>query len=209
MEIHQQLERRLGGLLRVGGRRLGDLRKHFCHLARRREALIDVAVQRLVEPLVDLDRQVIAHVSDRFELAARDRHTDRAEGLAPERLATGQTLVGHHGEGPQIRAVIHAFAIDLFGAHELGGADQRACLGTRTARVFPWHLGNSEVEHLDEHFVGRLHQEDVGRFDVAMHHAERLRRRQHIGHLSDDHRRAAKRQRSRPLEVMREGLASQ
>ena len=103
----------------------------------------------------------------------------------------GEHLVHHHAKRVEVGAaikLISALPHGLFGRHVLRRADhhpgaRQSQAGILThARLF--HFGNAEVENLDHLAIGSVHQRDVVWLDVAMDHAQLVRRVQRAGALA-------------------------
>jgi len=108
-----------------------------------------------------------------------------------KRPRSGQALVQHAAERPDVRAPIHGLAARLLGTHVGRRAENQSLLrheeavrfGGRRAflgRPGANRLGEPEVEDLDDP-VGR--DADVGRLEVAVHHARLVRRLEPLGDL--------------------------
>ena len=98
--------------------------------------------------------------------------------VAPERGDAGEHLVSHDAQAEEVGASIDSPAARLLRRHVCGRADrsdvlQRLCgVGRAGVRVHRVELGDPEVEDLH---VAVARDEDVGRFDVAVHEAMRMR----------------------------------
>ncbi len=113
-------------------------------------------------------------------------------GLTLEKAATGEHLVEHDTERPDVGPAIHLPALRLLGAHVGGRAQDDAGLGGRRGQggrhgtggrhgVQFERLGQTEVQHLGLAVAG---DEDVGRLQIAVDHPVLVGRFQGLGHLA-------------------------
>jgi hypothetical protein len=112
-----------------------------------------------------------------------DRRDDVA---AVERTLAGEHLVEHHAEREDVAAHVAGPTHRLFGRHVGDGSHHRARLGHRQLRgrfalVGAEALGQPEVENLRE-AVGR--DDHVGRFQIAVEDAARMRFGQAVSNLN-------------------------
>ena len=89
--------------------------------------------------------------------------------LALVRQPAGEQLVDHRPQRVEIGAAVDRLAGQLLGRHVAGRAEHQA--GARSAAV--GHAGDAEVHH--SHRVAGGVDHDVGRLDVAVHHALAVR----------------------------------
>ena len=118
---------------------------------------------------------------------------------AAERTTAGDHLVEHGPEREDIGPRICRFALRLFGRHVGGSAEDRAFLGLKVLshtrgpgsdalvhrRVVDGigQLREAEIENFDRPLVAGRAQHDVGRLEVAMENACRVRGGQRVGYL--------------------------
>ena len=117
--------------------------------------------------------------------------------FAGKRQPPGQHLEEHHAEAVEIAAPVELAAAQLLGAHVFGRAEEHAGAGQGHAA----HLGDAEVEHLDELVVAPArHQHHVRGLEIAMHHAAGVRLGERFADLRGDVDRARRRQTARLLD---------
>ena len=142
------------------------------HLLHRLVALVAILGQRLHAHLLDVGRDVRARVALRRRLGRLEHVLGEHahEGLGVERHVAGQHLVQDAAGGVDVDAMVGLVALGLLGRHVLGRAeDHPGARQPRAALVERRHLGDAEVEHLDE--VGpplARDQVDVLRLHVAV-----------------------------------------
>ena len=171
---------RIGGL-REGRARPGRLAGEVDRGPERRDVgqhvvdpLVPVVARLREGPLDDRDQvggQAGVERGERFGLLSQDPMHRGGERIGLEGgPAAAQHLVEHHPEGEQVGARVGGHAPYLLGGHVAHGADERP----RSREVRPERAREArqaEVEHLH---VARGRDEDVGRLDVAVHHAARV-----------------------------------
>ena len=114
-----------------------------------------------------------------------------------ERALPGEALGEHAGEGVDVDAVVVGVAGHALGGHVRGGAQREA----RPAGGAVAHLArDAEVGEVGEAPLGGAlpDQQDVGRLDVAVHQAFRVRGVERVGHLGEHVDRPLRRQRAAP-----------
>ena len=104
---------------------------------------------------------------------------DLLQAVAAVGLAQGQQFVEHHAQGVNVGARVHGAALQLFGRQVVRRAGHRTV--QRRQRAAVGHAGDAEVQHLGS---VALVQKDVGRLDVAMHHAAQVGVSQRVGHAA-------------------------
>jgi hypothetical protein len=109
------------------------------------------------------------------ERLIHDLEHHRGKRVSAERRSTLQKLVKHHAQRPDVAAVIDvARRAHLLGRHVRWSAHHG--LGRGKLAVHRRKLRDSEVEDLEQQrSIGTSRDEEVGRLDVAMHDAERVR----------------------------------
>ncbi len=112
----------------------------------------------------------------------------------PKRRRAREHLVQNDAHRIQICAVIDGLAARLLGRHVFGrahhGVEPRERLLVR-ARLLDFHLGDAEIEHLDEVIAAIFgDQHDVVWLQIAMHDAGGVGSRQRVGDLARDDQRA-------------------
>ena len=117
-----------------------------------------------------------------------DLMEDGGDRLTAESFAPGQQFVGDGRQRELVGACVDFGQSPqrLFGRHVLGRAHDGRLLGQLGCRLA--HLGNAEVHHLDHFalFTGQSHQEEILRFEVAVHDPTGVRGGQRRGNLSHD-----------------------
>ena len=153
----------LRGLLSADGRvegvhKRGRGRPPLCRFFR--GAFLDRAHDGPRHHLLGRLRQGIVHVL----------HQNGDRGVGRERRHAGEHFISHHGEAVNVAAMIGRFAKRLLWRHVLRrpGKKARTC---HTRADFE-HVGESKIADADSI---RAVEEDVGRLDVSMDHAVRVR----------------------------------
>jgi hypothetical protein len=158
----------VGAATGAGGGGLAELLERVEQVAGAGEAVVAVPLGRAGEPRVEAggdageprggDGGAVTDLVDQLE-----------QGVAAERAAAGQALVGDHGDRPQVGAVVDALGVgDLLGAHVADGAEGGADVGERVAGVDAVELDDAEVEDLGLRAVVAVGQEDVAGLEVAV-----------------------------------------
>jgi hypothetical protein len=145
----------------------------------------------------------------RVDLLLQHRGQHVADRLAGERAPSGQALVQHATERPQVDAPVDRPAARLLGRHVGRRADEPACFRRQRA-VVRGAAAVSARDRLREPEVEQLHfrlepverQTDVGRLEVAVDHARVVRRLEPLGDLASDRERLRDRERAAPQPVL-------
>ena len=101
------------------------------------------------------------------------------------RTDSGGHFIQHQAKRPDIGTLVNRFAASLLGSHIGRGSENRAGIGCRDGlggcmRLRNFHLGQAEVQELG---LAPYRDEDIGRFDVAVHNACTMGGVQRIGDL--------------------------
>jgi hypothetical protein len=130
----------------------------------------------LGQAALDHRRQLARRGDHRRRWVDRDHHAHLREALGPERQVALDRLVQHRAERPDVGPRVDMTRrAHLLGRHVRRAAEQRPGLGERQLGSRR-RLRDPEVEDLEQHAaVGARRQEQVGRLDVAVHDAERVR----------------------------------
>ena len=123
-------------------------------------------------------------VGGHFDRRINARHERRDRRVGREGHATGDGLDEHQGEGVDVALAVGRFAAGLLGARVPSRAQHRA------GRFGPGRFGQraSEPEVADAQ-PSLLAEQEVGRLDVAVHEAARVRVLEATGRLEPDHQR--------------------
>ena len=175
-------------LLRIGSPRLGELRLR----SRGRDVpLLEERRQRLrhlaggLEPPARLLRHHLGHHGGQLDrdLGADEVKRTRVhrevglvkvpEVLAAERRPAGQEVIESTAEAVDVGPDVGRLGVaDLLGGDEVGRAQHLALAGQAAVGLaFAGHLGQAEVEHLDDALLALESEDQVGRLDVAVDHA--------------------------------------
>ena len=194
------------------------------HRAARRQVLeTEGEVSGVLESCTRLFHQAVAndalqgaihrHARSQFRgIVVHDGAERLGRRAAPERREPGQHLEQDRAKAEDVGPVIDAKTTRLFGRHVRGCADDRGDLHAAdgdglggVGRFRANQLRQSEVENLDSAFRGH---EQIGRFDIAVHDAAFVRRRERAGDLDGivDHQ--ARRQRP-PVHPLPQRLADE
>ena len=98
------------------------LRERVLQIARRLEALVEIARQRLAHDLLELRRDLGVLRGDRRHLGLPHQLDRLVVGLAVEEALAGQQLVQEDADGEDVGA-----AVDLLAARRLGRQVARTC----------------------------------------------------------------------------------
>ncbi len=145
-------------------------------------AIRGLLLQRPVHDCLEFSRYLRAHLAQRLGHGLHDLPQQLAERAGPERPLPAQHLVHDGAERIEVGARVELEALHLLGRH-VGGASGDA-LEPRDVRV-----RDERDAEVDDAHVAVLRQQDVGRLDVAVHDAARVRVVQRLGALVDDRRR--------------------
>ena len=150
------------------------------------EALLRPLGQQLVDDELQAARAFGDHV-DRRGILLRDLQRQRGGAGAVERGPAGDQFVEHDADGEEIRAPVELAAERLLRAHITRRAQHLADLRAQhlAFRAGAFAIGqarDAEIEDLDRAAV--LAQHDVGRLDVAVDDAERVRVAERVGQLA-------------------------
>jgi hypothetical protein len=156
-------------------------------------ALEGVLLQRSGDHPGELRRYLYSQLGDRVGRVSQDRRDGVGRGLTLERARPRRHLVENDPKREEIRSVIRGPALDLLRRHVGHRAHHLTVLGQRLGGrlvaalgvELRAQLGEPEIEDLDV-AVGRHH--DVGRLEIAMDDAARMRGDQRVDHrLSNSH----------------------
>jgi hypothetical protein len=158
---------------------------------RRREPALAVLFDRLRDDALERQRHVGVELHRRQRLAVQDRVEHHGRRAALERLLARGHLVEHEAEREEVRADVQLLAARLLGRHVGHGAHRHAVRGGEdagfdqarrrvccVAAASPWPRPKSE--NLGLLAIG---DEDVGRLDVAVQDAARVRGVERVGNL--------------------------
>ena len=129
-----------------------------------------------------------AHLMGQRRVVGEHGGGDLLDAVASEGLAQRQQFVKHHAHGMHVGARVHRAAGKLLGRQVVRRARHRAV--QRRGRRAVGHAGDAEIQHLG---LVALVEKDIGRLDVAMHHAARVGVGQRIGHTAHQLCRLARR----------------
>src|SRR5688572_14770842 len=144
-------------------------------------AELAILLERLEHDLIEPGRDAVLDCRWRRRLLGEQALEDRRYGRALERQLAGRHFVEDDARRKYVAARVDVLAARLLGRHVRHRADgrphRRQLIGCslRRAGVAANRLAqlrDAEVEHLDGAAAGH---EQVGRFDIAVHHTLRMR----------------------------------
>ncbi len=134
----------------------------------RPEPFAPILLETSIDDVEEPGRQVGPQLDEGYRLLEHDGEQRLDGGVALEGPVTGEALVQHDGEGPEVGpAVDGTIAAGLLGREESGRADD--VLADREVRLGGRPARHAEVEHLHRAVVA---EEEVSRLEVTVDDAE-------------------------------------